>query len=77
MKIQIKTFGAVTDHLQDHEMDVKDGLTLRDLKHQLLEQHPSLGTQYFRLGIGARLPDEDTELMEGDEVSIMPPFAGG
>ena len=77
MQINIKTFGAVTDLLEDTEIEVNDGATLRDLKHTLLEQFPQLKQQYFRLGIGARLPDEETELMEGDEVSLMPPFAGG
>lgn len=77
MKIQIRTFGAVTDHLQDHEVEVEEGMTLRDLKHELLEKHPALGKQFFRLAIGTRMAEDDTELMDGDEVSLMPPFAGG
>jgi molybdopterin converting factor small subunit len=77
MKINIKTFGALTDLLEDTEIEVNDGATLRDLKHTLLEQFPQLKQQYFRMAIGVQMSEENTQLIDGDEVSLMPPFSGG
>ena len=77
MKINIKTFGSLTDLLEDTEIEVNDGATLRDLKHTLLEQFPQLKQQYFRMAIGVQMSEENTQLIDGDEVSLMPPFSGG
>ncbi len=77
MKIQLRTFGAVSDLLKDTAIEIAPNATIRDLRHAVLQQYPELRRQYFRMAIGTRMAEDDTELMEGDEVSLMPPFAGG
>ena len=77
MKIQLRTFGAVSDLLKDTAIEIAPNATIRDLRHAVLQQYPELSRQYFRMAIGTRMAEDDTELMNGDEVSLMPPFAGG
>jgi molybdopterin converting factor small subunit len=77
MKIQLRTFGVVSDHLKDTTIEIAPNATIRDLRHVVLQRYPELSQQYFRMAIGTRMAEDDSELMDGDEVSLMPPFAGG
>lgn len=77
MKIQLRTFGAVSDLLKDTTIEIEDAASIRDLRHAVLRKYPELSQQYFRMAIGTRMAEDDSELMDGDEVSLMPPFAGG
>lgn len=77
MKIQILTFGAVKDYLEDVEWEINESTSIRDLRHQILEQYPELRQQFFRMAIGSRMADDQLQLTEGDVVSLMPPFSGG
>jgi molybdopterin converting factor small subunit len=77
MKVTMHTFGAVKDYLDDREWDIEEGMTIRDLRHQILEQYPELRNQFFRMAIGSRMAEDDMLLTDGDDISLMPPFSGG
>lgn len=77
MKIQIRTFGPLTDHLTDTELEYSGEPTIAALRRFLLEQYPAIKPVYFRMALGSRMAEDAEEIMDGDEVSLMPPFSGG
>jgi molybdopterin converting factor small subunit len=61
-----------------HEQIVhRNGGTLADLRQMLLHLHPGLNGVEFRMALNRNLGHEAARWAPGDEVALLPPFAGG
>lgn len=76
MEINVKLFGML-------EGLAPDGLKLKDvhdtdaLLQQLTDLNPKFSQYQFSIAINKKIVDSVTKLNEGDEIALLPPFAGG
>ena len=47
------------------------------LKQQLLAQFPELKGMTFRMALDRKLLQVDTDISQGQEIALLPPFSGG
>ena len=61
------------------EVAVSDGATIRELRHALVEQHPSLADvlRHARLAIDNDYAGDCHVIPAGAEVALIPPVSGG
>ena len=77
MIIRIKYFGQIAELAgsAEEEVQMTQGAKLMDI-HALAQE--KFAQRYFRISLNRRLTEDmDTELRSGDEIAVLPPFAGG
>jgi molybdopterin converting factor small subunit len=77
MEVKVLFFGVlkeVTGVTCKHYRDVR---TLGDLKLRIGDDFPEVVHYNFRIAHNNEITDTDSVLAEGDEIALMPPFAGG
>jgi molybdopterin converting factor small subunit len=57
-----------------HYNDVK---TINDLKLKIQDDFPEIVHYNFRISFNSEITDKNLILKKGDEIALMPPFAGG
>ena len=81
MKIKLLAFATASDLLGrgPTEVELPDGARVSDLKRLLVGQHPKLETMWPRLAIAVegKLVQGNPELVDGQEVAMLPPVSGG
>ncbi|MEO9475999.1 MAG: MoaD/ThiS family protein [Cyclobacteriaceae bacterium] len=78
VKVTVKYFGAVAETVgkSGEEITMNETKKLSLLQKNLEKQYPDLEAATYRLSVNKKLI-EDCELADGDEVALLPPFAGG
>ncbi len=78
MKVTIKYFGLVAEAAGKNEEDFnfEGTLTSGELKNKCLDQLSILDRDSVQVAANQNL-DDTIEIKEGDEVALLPPFAGG
>lgn len=77
MNIEIKYFGMLAEvtGCTSEILELQE-VPLSGLKEVLFEKYPELKTKDFRIAQNQELVSDDTKLT-GQEIAILPPFAGG
>ena len=76
MKTKVLFFGYLTERLGCSEL-VVEAHTLAGLQRELEGRFPVLAGMPCLYAVNQEVVRGDVELKEGDEVALMPPFAGG
>ncbi|KAB5486081.1 MULTISPECIES: MoaD/ThiS family protein [Flagellimonas] len=78
MKLTIKYFGLVAEAANKFEevMELNGELTARELKERCLNGLSIRDKDSVQIAVNQNLDDKIT-LKDGDEVALLPPFAGG
>lgn len=77
MEVKVLFFGVlaeVSGTALKHYSDVK---LISDLKLRILDDFPEIVHYNFRISHNNEITDNDRLLKSGDEIALMPPFAGG
>ena len=77
MKIKILLFGILSTLAKSREFEYIDIISIKELKHRLFSQHPELKQYQFQVYVNQQAVNEKQILKEGDEIALIPPFAGG
>ena len=79
MRIKIKYFGILQEMSGHSEevLDINDNPDTEDLLNMLKTKYPKLAGANFTLAINQILENSTVELMDRDEVALLPPFSGG
>jgi molybdopterin synthase sulfur carrier subunit len=77
MKIKLVFFGQVRDITGSTETELSNISSIPELKNKLFSQFPALKDSKFLISVNRKIADDKTSLCNGDEVAILPPFAGG
>jgi molybdopterin synthase sulfur carrier subunit len=77
MKIKILFFGSIGALAGKSEMILENITDVEKLKKHLSDLFPDLPNYTFRIAVNKELVEGNTMLNDGDELAIMPPFAGG
>ncbi len=84
MMVTIKLFG-MTKLLAGNQgslsLNVENGRLVKDLVHAIEISHPAVGELVQKkkvlVSVNQDIAHEDTMISEGDEIALLPPFAGG
>lgn len=77
MKITVRYFGLIAEIVQCTVEDISfEKKTLRELVDVLATKYPALKTKNFKVAQNQELVSLNT-LINGTEVALLPPFAGG
>jgi len=77
MNINIKYFGQIAEVTQvEHEQFDFNNQTVSELIEALISKYPELKNKDFKVAQNQELVDIETQLT-GDEIALLPPFAGG
>ena len=82
--ITIKLFGllrTLANNQTDLSLPLNGGRQVKDLVAILEAKHPKIGELIHKkkvlVSVNQEIAHEDTEVKDGDEVALLPPFAGG
>ena len=78
MKVEVLFFGSLTEHTGTSSVTLEDVGNTGQLLAALESRWPGLMDRTHRLALNqAFVKGDEVSLKDGDEVAIMPPFAGG
>lgn len=75
--VNLVYFGSVTDITGMRSEKMNSPATLNELNELLISRFPGLAVINYRLSINRQLTTGDSQLIDGDEIALLPPFAGG
>ncbi len=77
MKVKVLFFGVLAEISGTECKHYTDVRSLGDLKLRLIDDFPEIAHYSYRISLNNELTDNDPSLKDGDELALMPPFAGG
>ena len=81
MKVRVRLWGGLSEAggFREDVLDLSDGATAADVINTLEGAAPRLARfrSVTRVAVNAEIVDASTPLADGDEVSLLPPVAGG
>jgi molybdopterin converting factor small subunit len=77
MMIEVKIFGQLTDITEKTTLQLEDCNTVSELKQKLYEKYPTLKEKKFNIAIGNKLSNSDDNTINGQILSLLPPYSGG
>ena len=77
MKVHIKFFASIAEVTGREEAVLEDFSTMAVLESHLFNQYPSLKEMTFVIAHNQEIKQIDFALADGDEIALLPPFAGG
>ncbi len=77
MKIKVLLFGILAEKAGRTEMEVENIDSSDALTDHLTSKYPSFADYKFRISVNQILINGNKKFRDGDEVALLPPFAGG
>jgi sulfur-carrier protein len=77
MEIKVLFFGVLTEVSGSGIKHYHDVRSLSELKIRIQDDFPELVHFDYRISVNNEIVNNDLSLKSGDEVALMPPFAGG
>jgi MoaD family protein len=77
MNITVKLFGQLADVIGSNSIQVNNVSNTGDLIQQLNETHAALIHSKYKIAVNRKIIQSKTELKNGEEVALLPPFSGG
>ena len=78
MELSLNYFGMIAEatNIQQEKIDI-DVQTINDLKLKLVEKYPAITKLNYQFAVNQHLVEDNFQLNNGDEIALLPPFAGG
>jgi sulfur-carrier protein len=77
MEVKVLFFGVLAEVTGTNCKYYTGVKSFSDLKWRIEDEFPEIVHYSFRLSVNSEMIDGDPVLNNGDEVALMPPFAGG
>lgn len=77
MKIKVLLFGILAEKAGREEMVIENIDSSNALTDHLTAKYPSFADIKFRISVNQTFINGNKKFHEGDEVALLPPFAGG
>lgn len=79
MKLKLNYFGQIAELMNTSSayFELTKGHTVQHLRHSLNKEYPKLAEVTYQVAVNQQLVSEDIEVLEADEIALLPPFAGG
>ncbi len=70
-------FGVLAEVTGTNFKHFRDVKSIGDLKFRIQDDFPEVVHYNYRISLNNEIINNDPKLKDGDEVALMPPFAGG
>ena len=79
MKVEVRFFARCREIVgeKQREVELEDGVTLKDLKELLVREYPDLKMLTLLISLNHAYADPETTLKDKDEIAVFPPVSGG
>ncbi|MBN1251815.1 MAG: MoaD/ThiS family protein [Bacteroidales bacterium] len=77
MKINVLFFGILTDISKQSKIELSGIENISSLKSYLWNTYPEIKNMDFRIAVNKEIINDSTVFKNGDEIALLPPFAGG
>jgi len=77
MKIELISFGKISDFIKNQDIEITDISNTDELKTYLERSFPELANTKYKLALNKDVVQENRNISNHDTVAIMPPFSGG
>ena len=77
MKVNVKLFASIAEATGEEELVLEDFSSMAVLESHLFSQYPALKDMTFVIAHNQEIKEPDFALADGDEIALLPPFAGG
>jgi sulfur-carrier protein len=77
MKVTVLFFGVLTEITGTGTKFYNDVRNLDDLKIRVADDYPEIVHYDFMVSLNNEIISENPVLNDGDEIALLPPFAGG
>jgi len=77
MTVKVLLFGSLADRANSSSLIEKNVSDLNELLRNLKNRLPFLGSTVFAVARNQEIVRNNPQLNDGDEIALLPPFAGG
>ncbi len=77
MAIQVYFFGSLVDITGKPDWELSVFTDTDSLKMYLQKEYPALAATKYFIAVNQKMKQTNCNLIDGDEVALMPPFSGG
>lgn len=77
MEVKVLFFGVLAEVAGTNIKTYRDVRSVGDLKLRIQDDFPEVVHYNFRISLNNVLLENEPDLKDGDEVALLPPFAGG
>ena len=77
MEVRVLFFGVLVDVTGTSLKSYRDVKSVSDLMFRVKDEFPEIVHYNYRISVNNHMADNDPILSDGDEIALMPPFAGG
>lgn len=77
MEIQVLLFGILAEKAGETTIIIQGITDIESLKTYMFDRFPEFEDLTFQVSVNKDLIRENASLKDGDEVALLPPFAGG
>jgi sulfur-carrier protein len=77
MTVKVLFFGVLAEVSGAAIKHYNDTKSVGDLKIRIQDDFPEIVHYNFRISVNGVITNENVKLKSGDEIALMPPFAGG
>ena len=77
MKVAVLFFGVLTEVAGTGTKFYIDVKNLDDLRIRIYDDFPEIAHYNFRVSVNNEITADNPDLKDGDEIALLPPFAGG
>jgi molybdopterin synthase sulfur carrier subunit len=77
MGVKVLFFGVLAEISGTGIKHYNDVKSIRNLIMRVQDDFPEIVHYNYRISINSEITDDDLALKDGDNVALMPPFAGG
>jgi len=77
MEVKVLFFGVLAEVTGTNCKHYREVRSIGDLKLRIQDDFPEVVHYNYRVSLNNEIIDNDPKLKNGDEVALMPPFAGG
>jgi molybdopterin converting factor small subunit len=77
MKVKVLFFGVLAELTDTVVKEYREVKSVSDLRLRLEDDFPEIVHYKFRISLNNEIINTDSLLNDGDELALLPPFAGG
>jgi molybdopterin converting factor small subunit len=77
MRVTVLFFGVLTEVAGTGTKFYDNVKSIEHLKMRIYDDYPEMAHYAYRISVNNELTNEDRTLSDGDEIALLPPFAGG
>jgi molybdopterin converting factor small subunit len=77
MQVKVLFFGVLAEVTCTNCKHYSEVKTIGDLKLRIQDDYPEIVHYNYRISLNNEIINKEPYLNDGDEVALMPPFAGG